>query len=81
VNVFIIDAYVVFNVVEYLQVAFSFVSSVRFILVIPDACCQSGSPFERIGAVVSEDIDIHACAPISLPFIHHPHKGDQFTGK
>ena len=52
-NVVHIHAYVVFELVAYLQVAFSSVSSVRFTAVVPDACSPLGVPFERIGAVVS----------------------------
>jgi len=52
-KLFIINVYTVSPVVQYLQNAFSSVSSVRFTLEVPDICCQSGSPFEITGAVVS----------------------------
>ena len=47
------EAYAVPETVPYLHVAFSFVVTLRVVLVVPEAKTPVGAPFERTGGVVS----------------------------
>ena len=50
---FCIDGYEIPTVVEYLQVAISFVVKEMVVWVVPDGKVSVGWPFERVGGVVS----------------------------
>ncbi|HUC42639.1 MAG TPA: hypothetical protein VMR65_01255 [Candidatus Sulfotelmatobacter sp.] len=56
------EAYAVPAVVEYLQVAFSFVRSVSVVCVVVDGKLPEGNPLERTGGVESAPVE-HA-APV-----------------
>ena len=53
-NVFVIDAYAVFAVVEYLQVEFSSVVKEIVVDVVPDDNCPDGEGLLLTGGVVSD---------------------------
>ena len=55
-NVFAIEAYAVFGVVEYLQVAVSSVVNEIIVKVVPGERVPVGCPLEREGGVLSAEV-------------------------